>query len=87
MTTTSVFQQRLFEYRAGPSTGAWQRLCEQFYQLNPGDSFGPCRCGGELIWAKRAHSWLAVCNWCGAAASDVARFSSRMGLADDDDTD
>ena len=74
--TVWAFRQRLTEYRAGPSAGAWQRLCEQFYQLSPGDGFGPCRCGGELLWAKRAHSWLAVCNRCGAASDDGARFSA-----------
>ena len=73
--TPWIFQQRLSEYRAGPTAGAWKNLCEQFYRLNPGDSFGPCHCGGELFWTKRAHSWLAICDRCNRATCAIAIFS------------
>ena len=58
-------------YSAGLSTNPvssklWQDLCGAFSELNPEDPCGVCRCGGELFWTKKKHSWAAICNICRA---------------------
>jgi hypothetical protein len=58
------FKQRMADYKTGPSAAGWKKLCEGFVELDPGDNFGPCECGGVLVWTKGTRGWAAICSLC-----------------------